>query len=392
MPFSKVDHCFMFSSLFATKWGLSIVTLLLFCLQWTAFSFQPSRITRSVERSRIGHVGSPRSWLTANVTQEGMSTQTFTGPNSFENVDAIPSIEDLPLAQLALAGSVTTFTADLAMHPVDCIKTIQQSDAGLSWSILEAARYLYEQDGISGFFHGFLAYAMADAAAGAVKFGVWETWKKRIYQDVEPAVWSVMMGAALAFFVSSFVITPGEFLKQQLQMSHYDGIWDAVQGVAYVEDGSFNLNGLFVGYDGILCRDIPYTIMELGLYDQLKRTLERFHESILQDDEQVIVRDRLLCAAVTGAIAAVATTPMDVIKTKLMVDNYSSFADCLMLTVERNGFAVLFSGLFARLSWIVPFTVIYLPTYDFLKSLMWKRYVGRWNVGIASIQSQPIQK
>ena len=249
-----------------------------------------------------------------------------------------------------------------------------------------------------GFFHGFWTYGLADAVAGAVKFGVWETWKKQsptfssessCGSSSTPShdpIWFVMTGAALAFVASSVVIVPGEFLKQQLQMSHFDGLWHAIQGVAFnADDGSVHLQRLFTGYNGVLLRDVPYTILELGLYDTLKRFWDERTKSSLaktsssnKDDTQEatgVVWENLLCAAATGVVAAVVTTPMDVIKTKLMVDDYASLVDCFVSTMQTHG---LWSGVAARVSWIVPFTMLYLPTYDGLKTWMWYRHVQHY--------------
>lgn len=75
--------------------------------------------------------------------------------------------------------------------------------------------------------------------------------------------------------------------------------------------------------------------------------------------------------------SAFVTTPLDTVKTKLMVDDFpdASFLDCMLSTVHDYGAGALFSGLVARVGWILPFTVIYLPTYDRLKRLLWERHV-----------------
>ncbi|KAL7556369.1 hypothetical protein ACA910_006295 [Epithemia clementina (nom. ined.)] len=382
------------------RWCLSTFILVLLLLQSTT-GFSPSGRTTTTNGSNSKSISSDslnnnrllprpdRFELAQSAAQERMASSTSkaaialpvtdTDMNKLEIPKPPSMANDLPLIQLALAGSIATFFADLSIHPIDCIKTIQQSDQGHNLNMLQAARYLYKQDGIHSFFHGFFTYAIADAGAGALKFGVWETWKRQ-WNDVtqgEPPVWFVATGAALAFLVSSVVIVPGEFLKQQLQVSYYSGFWEAVQGVAFSEDGSFHVSGLFTGYDGVLFRDIPYTVLELGMYDNFKRTMDRVKKptDVDKNKQDIFVLDQLLCAAATGVVAAFATTPMDVIKTKLMVDDYSSFLECLMITVKNNGPEVLYSGMVARIAWIVPFTVLYLPVYDMLKRLLWGRHV-----------------
>jgi len=153
-------------------------------------------------------------------------------------------------------------------------------------------------------------------------------------------------------------------------MSHYDGLLPAVQGV-YSQAG---LAGFFVGYDGVFYRDVPYTILELGLYEVLKGQLDtrRRSQQVTAGDQQGQYDDtwqeEILAAAITGAVTAVLTTPLDTVKTKMMVDDYGGFdfLQCFAVTVENHGWPAVFAGVLARVAWIVPFTAIYLPTYDYL--------------------------
>jgi Mitochondrial carrier protein len=309
-------------------------------------------------------------------------------PTSSSSVPA--QMVDLPLPLLAIAGSVTTLFTDVIMHPVDCIKILQQSDAGYGMSMQDAALALWERDGVSGFYSGFLTYAISDAAGGAIKFAVWELWKRKMPTtqlsatstsptfDFSSSVWFqwgyLFVGAALAFVASSVAIVPGEFVKNQLQMDRYDGLAEAVAGIMATR----GISGFFVGYEGVMYRDVPYTMLELGLYEVFKTALFSRHSSDSSKPKSVEVWDDVLAAALTGGITAFLTTPLDVIKTKLMVDDaYAgySFLDCWLATVDAHGIGSVFAGVVARIAWILPFVTIYLPTYDFLKRLLWQRHV-----------------
>jgi hypothetical protein len=130
--------------------------------------------------------------------------------------------------------------------------------------------------------------------------------------------------------------------------------------------------GCAVRYEGVLYRDVPYTMLELGLYEQFKAA---FFKSRPSNDTLEPWQD-VVAAAATGGMTALATTPIDVIKTKLMVDHYDGFAECLLATVSNHGVAALFAGVYARIGWILPFTAIYLPTYDFLKRRLLLRHTS----------------
>jgi Mitochondrial carrier protein len=292
---------------------------------------------------------------------------------------AVATDVQLPLYQLALAGSITTFFSDMIMHPMDSIKTIQQSDVDLSF--LAATTYLWDLAGIAGFFHGFLTYAVSDAVSGALKFTVWEVWKQKTAGLMKNAsqpvpVLTLFAGAALAFVACYFTLVPGELLKQQLQMSYYESLPEAIAGI-YQHSG---LAGFYTGYEAVLYRDVPYTMLELGLYEVFKKFSISQQQSTKDDNDSssALDVDEIVAAAVTGAITAVLTTPVDSIKTLLMIDpkfQDASFAECFITTVQDHGPLAVFAGVVARVAWIVPFTAIYLPTYDALKRLLWKQYL-----------------
>lgn len=283
---------------------------------------------------------------------------------------------------------------------------MQQSDAGLDFGFVSAAGYLWSHFGVAGFYFGFLTYACSDAVGGALKFSVWEAWKQaspNLEQQQVLAIneddnnnsssnsngamrmvsgWMyIWMGAAVACVASSVLIVPGELLKQQLQMSHYESLPAAVQGI-YSTAG---VSGFYQGYEGVLYRDIPYTILELGLYDLFKSILRSLKEKSKTttavsdgDTETSSVGEEILAGAVTGGITAVMTTPIDVVKTKMMVDaEYAgdSFVQCFLTSVDHHGWASVFAGVEARVAWILPFVAIYLPTYDFLKRQLHVRFV-----------------
>ena len=307
--------------------------------------------------------------------------------------------QQLPLWQLAAAGSLATFLGDACVHPVDCLKTLlQSSDPATASNMGQAAAHLWHTAGWAGFYHGFWTYAGTDAAGGALKFAVWELWKRQFQQQQHLLL--LMLGAGLAFMASSLVIVPGELIKQNLQVEHYASLAQALDGI-WTQDG---LPGFYAGYDGVCFRELPYTMLELGLYEVFKSSNNQKTTTTTQQQQQTTTMQQqqqpsnaqqhhdsnsnnnnndssttreIASAAATGAVAAVLTTPFDTIKTKLMVDAeyaHSSFVECWISTIgSGGGVAALFAGVEARVAWLVPFVCIYMPLYDAFK----KRLVQR---------------
>ena len=88
---------------------------------------------------------------------------------------------------------------------------------------------------------------------------------------------------------------------------------------------SQGVGGLYVGFLATLVRDVPYTVLELGLYENIKlwwlqSTRGSPSQQAQRNQELVLPRGILhAAAAFTGAVAAFLTTPLDLVKTKLMV-------------------------------------------------------------------------
>ena len=122
--------------------------------------------------SRVAFVASTKRHDSVNrhpSLSEPQPTKT-TAPTT-SSVPTVSSPVSLPVWKLALAGGLATLVGDTVMHPVDCIKTLQQSDEGLYLSFVEASRLLWtESGGISGFYKGLDVYAASDVTGGCVKF------------------------------------------------------------------------------------------------------------------------------------------------------------------------------------------------------------------------------
>ena len=301
-----------------------------------------------------------------------------------ESQSPAPIVPIVPIWQLALAGTLATLISDISMHPLDCIKTLQQSEEGTGLTMVTAAQVIYTQlGGLAGFTKGFLTWGVCDGLGGALKFSTYEGLKRQFQRIIDddnnnnvvsdgtsPMNVALFALAAVSFLASSIVTVPGELLKQHLQMGHYNGCFDAVWDIVQTK----GFAGLYTGYDGVLLRDVPYTAMELGLYDLFKTIYMATNDENVDCDANINslqTSEQILLAGLTGGIAALVTTPFDTIKTKMMVDvDYigHSFWDCALLTIQEHGPGGLFCGALARVAWLVPVTAIYLPTYDYIKN------------------------
>ena len=282
-------------------------------------------------------------------------------------------LENTP-TDMALAGAIATMIGDLSMHPMDCIKTMQQSTAGAGLSMLGASQSILKAQGIAGFYSGAGTYVITDGLAGSLKFATYEflkkKWDRRVENTTDPAKrksmerWGVFAIAGVAFIASSVVLVPGELIKQRLQLGQINSVGGGVSTILKNE-GFF---GLFTGYSAVCFRDVPYTMMELGVYDNLKRAYLKFKRGRSTEEQKITTADEMVCAALTGGLVGYLSNPLDIVKTKMMTDAaYGGLWDACKQQVGTYGVGSLFQGGAARVAWLMPFTAIYLPVYEEIK-------------------------
>mmetsp|Transcript_14678 Transcript_14678/g.16706 ORF Transcript_14678/g.16706 Transcript_14678/m.16706 type:complete len:355 (+) Transcript_14678:34-1098(+) len=342
-------------------------------------------MSKSFQRKRKGIRKSLLLWIllsSISFTNSFSSPSTsrkkaVIGKNIAKSV-AIPSIPKAPIAKrelaigdLALAGALAAVIGDVGLHPIDCIKTVQQSDLAFGMNLFDSSKYIWENFGFFGFYSGLGPYIFGDSLGSAVKFAAFENFKIWASKNINEKHMgsAVFICAGLSFLVASIVVVPGELIKQRMQMGQIISMWDGINSI-YETDGVL---GFYKGFTPLCMRDVPYTMLELGLYDFFKRSysdMKNIHNKEGGKIEVLTQMEEIYAAAITGGVAGYVTTPFDALKTKIMVDDemmYTGFIDCLVKSINEHGFESLCQGGVARIAWLVPFTAIYLPCYDLIK-------------------------
>jgi solute carrier family 25 S-adenosylmethionine transporter 26 len=243
---------------------------------------------------------------------------------------ATPVKRELNAFELCLCGAFATVVGDFVMHPIDTIKVTQQT-AVAAISFFTAVKQVFATSGLMGFYQGVVPYLICDGNSGAVKFAVFET-SKKFLQEKLPAKYHSSLQfacAAVAMLACSVILVPGEVVKTRMQA----GAGSMVEVISQTLKNE-GVKGLFSGYYATLVRDVPYTMLELGVYENVKSFMRKMGSSEGADERELTQNDELMAAAFTGAVAAFLTTPLDLVKTKLMMQGagglqYAGVADAL---------------------------------------------------------------
>jgi solute carrier family 25 S-adenosylmethionine transporter 26 len=251
-----------------------------------------------------------------------------------------------------LSGAAAGATVDLILFPLDTIKTRLQAKAGAKLTV--------------GMFKGLLdgvGPAMAASAPCAAAFfasydSLKHTLNERVKEGSRLKPFVPAVAAAGADLAQSIIRVPFEVVKQRLQAGVDATAMGAVSSILKTQGAK----GLYNGWGALALRDLPFDIIQFPMYEYFKREWARRKGSALEPWEGS------LCGYVAGGISAGLTTPLDVVKTRLMTGAGGiGIGECLQRIVQDEGFSALYSGAVPRMTSIALGGAIFFGTYEFAK-------------------------
>lgn len=307
------------------------------------------------------------------------------------------SVQRLRSAVRFVAGGIAGACVDFVLFPLDTIKTYDahvcpspacaRNSRGPR-SRLQARSADVKVQRSSQFYRGLLS-AMAGSFPAAATF--WFTYEaaKDVLEPLAPTpallpaahVLSASVGAcarlpacgqcALAHALphpcaaevaTCIVRNPFEVVKQQMQAGQHASTAAALRKL-WRQGG---LASFYVGYGTLLAREIPFDALQFALYEWLKRSWA----ARKGPHAPLTLTDNMVVGCVSGGATAVLTTPLDVVKTRLMTqaagapDAYRGMVHGLQRICAEEGAARLFAGAVPRMLWISLGGAIFFGTFE----------------------------
>ncbi|TYH18366.1 hypothetical protein ES288_A05G264900v1 [Gossypium darwinii] len=235
-----------------------------------------------------------------------------------------------------IAGAMAGVVVEAALYPIDTVKTRLQAARGGGKVVLKG---LYS--GLGGNLAGVLP-------ASAIFLGVYEPAKQKLLKALPEnlSAFAHLTAGALGGAASSLVRVPTEVVKQRMQTGQFASAPAAVRLIVAKE----GFRGLYAGYGSFLLRDLPFDAIQFCIYEQLRIGYKLAAQRDLNDPENAII------GAVAGAITGTVTNPLDVIKTRLMVQGsskqYKGILDCVRTIMREEGTHAFLKGIGPRVLWI----------------------------------------
>ncbi|GMI16585.1 hypothetical protein TrLO_g15608 [Triparma laevis f. longispina] len=272
-------------------------------------------------------------------------------------------MSDIFLAAL-VSGAFAGFAVDVSLYPIDTLKTRLQSPKGFLAS-----------GGFTGIYRGLGSVAIGSAPGAALFFTVYETSK---FYTPDNSL-GHMMSASFGEIAACLVRVPTENVKTRMQINSSNS--SLSKTVKQILKGE-GVRNMYNGFGITLMREIPFAFIQFPIYERMKLLVSTYQSEPASPIQSAI------CGSFGGAIAAAVTTPLDVVKTRLMVGEdiqgvkYTSVGDTVKRIVRDEGRMTLLNGIQPRIMWISIGGFVFFGAYEACKGIVGNVVGSRKREGI----------
>ncbi|KAF8931936.1 mitochondrial carrier domain-containing protein [Dissophora ornata] len=265
------------------------------------------------------------------------------------------------------SGAVSLSLSYAVMHPLDTLKTRMQvpGGSGVAWS------QVFTKETVRLLGKGFLVSSIGAGLQGGARFSFYELTKSyllpttsRFQTGLNPPqhpwwlptlspIPATAISAIIGDLASSVIKVPREVITSRLQTGYYTGVSNAPAGgvnAGYVfravlrDEG---VRGLFRGFWSTTARDCPFMVILFTTYENFKAYHTRNLVTQIKSDPNYIASSPVevkippmtstLFGGISGFLAGYFTTPMDVIRTRIMTFKKTAGAQAATQEITMTG-------------------------------------------------------
>ncbi|KAL4202562.1 hypothetical protein AMTRI_Chr02g221700 [Amborella trichopoda] len=268
--------------------------------------------------------------------------------------------------------SVTAATG--VTHPLDVVKVrLQMQLVGQKGPLTGMGKIFAEIVKIEGpqaLYLGLTPALTRSLLYGGLRVGLYEPCK--YFCNLTLGSTNILVKIASGAFsgaIASALTNPTEVLKVRLQMNSNLGKTKVLREMQKImsEEG---IIALWKGVGPAMARAAALTASQLATYDESKQAL--MHWTSLKEGFNL----HLISSAIAGTVGTLVTAPMDMVKTRLMMQreskklgNYRNGFHCAYQVVVTEGPRALYKGGFTTFARLGPQTTITFLVYEKLREL-----------------------
>ena len=154
---------------------------------------------------------------------------------------------------------------------------------------------------------------------------------------------SAIISGGFSRIISSTIVAPLELIKTQIQSTSDEAKIGIKRKINHIFKNNLSF---YKGLKPTLLRDVPFSMIYWGFY-------QKFNLFYSQSISQNIFLNSFISGATAGSIAAIVTTPFDLIKTRQQIDNLPKIKVPIIKYIykikKEEGLLVLFKGVIPRI-------------------------------------------
>ncbi|KAK9678859.1 hypothetical protein RND81_11G237400 [Saponaria officinalis] len=233
---------------------------------------------------------------------------------------------------------------------------------------------IVKQEGVAALYSGVSATVLRQTLYSTTRMGLYDILKQKWTDPTSgnmPLMKKITAGL-IAGGIGAAVGNPADVAMVRMQADgrlpadqrrNYKSVGDAIKTMVRSE----GVTSLWRGSSLTVNRAMVVTASQLASYDQIKETV--VEKGIMKDG----LGTHVTASFAAGFVAAVASNPVDVIKTRVMnmkEGAYSGAIDCFLKTVKAEGPMALYKGFIPTIARQGPFTVVLFVTLEQVRKLL----------------------
>ncbi|XP_057783866.1 mitochondrial uncoupling protein 5-like [Salvia miltiorrhiza] len=286
-------------------------------------------------------------------------------------------------------GGIASIVAGCSTHPLDLIKVRMQLQGEAAMALhggaaltvqgpISVGLRIIQQDGPKALFSGVSATVLRQTLYSTTRMGLYEILKNKWTDpntNTLPLPTKIAAGL-ISGAVGAAVGNPADVAMVRMQADgrlplsqrrNYKSVVDAISQMAKKE----GIASLWRGSSLTVNRAMVVTASQLASYDHFKEMI--LEKNLIKDG----LGTHVTASFAAGFVAAVASNPVDVIKTRVMnmkveagkAAPYRGAVDCAVKTIKAEGPMALYKGFIPTISRQGPFTVVLFVTLEQVRKL-----------------------
>lgn len=201
-------------------------------------------------------------------------------------------------SEIAVAGAAAALVVDVFFYPLDTIKTRMQASSTIA-----------KPFEFKGLYNGVGSVILSTLPASALFFLAYENAKSELSKYVN-APTAQLTASILGELLACSAIAPADTIKQRAQIQGNQLSSFQVAKIVFSQKSAWS--DIKSGYKAVVLRNLPVTAAYFPLYEWLREKIEK-------DFEMSKPNAALFAGGFAAMPLAVITTPLDVVKTRIML-------------------------------------------------------------------------